>query len=117
MPFPGREGGRFGKKKERISVGELPTLVITSGDTVVGYVSANSRFSMDMRLAKIDYVGYTIPVLIDTKDGVFIARYNHSVEAGRVTGINPGHINAVCHGNTNRKTVGGFVWKFEERNS
>lgn len=31
------------------------------------------------------------------------------------TGINASHINSVCHENTNRKTAGGFVWKFEER--
>ena len=59
--------------------------------------------------------GPGIPVLQYTKNGDFVARYNHSIEAGHVTGINASHINSVCHGNTNRKTAGGFVWKFEER--
>ena len=53
------------------------------------------------------------PVLQFTKDGEYVARYPHSVEAGRVTGINPAHINEVCHGRTNRRSAGGFVWRFE----
>jgi group I intron endonuclease len=52
-----------------------------------------------------------IPV-IQLKDGVEIARFTSSCEAGRQTGILYKSIHAVCKGRKWVKTAGGFEWKF-----
>ena len=44
-----------------------------------------------------------------TKDMVFVERYNSGIEAFRQTGIR--HINSCANGN--RKTAGGFIWRYE----
>jgi hypothetical protein len=55
------------------------------------------------------------PVLQFSKDGVLIGRYVSGKEAHRKTGINHSHILECCAGKR-YKTVGGFVWKYDERN-
>jgi len=52
-----------------------------------------------------------VPV-VQLQDGVEIARFPSSSEAGRQTGILYKNIHTVCKGN--KKTAGGFVWKFAE---
>lgn len=55
------------------------------------------------------------PVLQLSKDGVLLNRYSSGKEAHRQTGINHSHILECCAGKR-YKTVGGFVWKYDERN-
>lgn len=50
--------------------------------------------------------------VVQLKDGVEIARFPSSMEAGRQTGILYKNIHAVCKGEKWKKTAGGFVWKF-----
>ena len=52
------------------------------------------------------------PVYQYDKNGVFIARYNSTVEAHNITGFNASHIGECCNGKR-YKTVGGYIWKFE----
>lgn len=53
------------------------------------------------------------PVLQYSKQGEFIAEYYSTAEAARQTGINGGHIGCCCNGRLNRKTCGGFIWKWK----
>ena len=55
------------------------------------------------------------PVLQFTKDGAFVNRYSSGKEAHKMTGLNHSHILECCAGKR-YKTVGGFVWKYDERN-
>lgn len=55
------------------------------------------------------------PVLQFSKEGVLINRYTSGKEAHRQTGISHSHILECCAGKR-YKTVGGFIWKFDERN-
>ena len=57
------------------------------------------------------YPNRGIPV-IQLKDGVEIARFHSSREAGRQTGIDYKCIHGVCTGAKWKKSAGGFVWKF-----
>jgi group I intron endonuclease len=50
--------------------------------------------------------------VVQFKDGVEIARFPSSMEAGRQTDINYKNIHAVCKGEKWKKTAGGFAWKF-----
>lgn len=45
-------------------------------------------------------------------DNNFIAEYNSLAEAEKQTGIGHGHISRVCRGE--RKTTGGYIWKYVE---
>ena len=47
-----------------------------------------------------------------SKDGIFIREWLGALEVERVLGINNRNINACCKGN--RKSAGGFVWKYKE---
>lgn len=55
------------------------------------------------------------PVLQFSKDGVLLNRYSSGKEAHRNTGISHSHIMECCAGKR-YKTVGGFIWKYDERN-
>lgn len=50
-----------------------------------------------------------------TKDGKLIACYNGLREAGRQTGIAHQTIGKVANGDKHRKTAGGFVWKYSQK--
>ena len=52
-------------------------------------------------------------VLQFTKDREFIAEYYSISQANRETGINIGNIAACCR--DERKSAGGFIWKFKEQ--
>ena len=47
-----------------------------------------------------------------TKDGVFIRDWDCAKDAQRAIGVDARHIGSCCRGN--RKTAGGFVWKYKE---
>lgn len=51
-------------------------------------------------------------VLQFTKDGELISEYKSANEASRKSGLSLGNIGSVCRGE--RKTCGGFVWKYKE---
>ena len=51
------------------------------------------------------------PVQQFTLDGEFIAEYESAVKASETTGSNLRNIGKVCCGE--RKTTGGFIWKFK----
>lgn len=51
-----------------------------------------------------------IPV-VQLKDGIKIAEFPSSAEAGRKTGILYNNINSVCN-NGGKKSAGGYTWKF-----
>lgn len=55
------------------------------------------------------------PVLQFSIDGTLLNKYCSAKEAHRETGLNHSHILECCNGKR-YKTVGGFVWKFDERN-
>lgn len=46
-----------------------------------------------------------------TKDGEFIREWDYMSLAAKELNINKANIGEVCHGN--RKTAGGYVWKYE----
>lgn len=46
-------------------------------------------------------------------DNVLIATYFGVREASRQTGINSSHIGDCCNNRPNRKTAGGFIWKWK----
>lgn len=52
------------------------------------------------------------PVSQYSKDGKLIATYRSIKEASDYTKINRSHIGSVCKGD--RKTAGGFIWKFNQ---
>ena len=52
------------------------------------------------------------PVLQFTKDGEFIAKYNSTYQAQCATGVSSGNLSGVATGN--RKSAGGYIWKWEE---
>ena len=52
------------------------------------------------------------PVLQYSKSGEFIAEYSSIKEAEKQTGCNQGNICNCCKGN--RKSTGGFIWKYKE---
>lgn len=45
-------------------------------------------------------------------DGTFIKEWESTSEASRILKISGGHIRECAKGNTNRKTAGNFVWKY-----
>lgn len=49
-----------------------------------------------------------------SKDGKKIAEYPSQQEAARQTGLSQGDISKVCNGVPNRKSVGGFIFKYKE---
>ena len=53
------------------------------------------------------------PVVQYTKEGEFVAEYFGVNEAQRATGIKGSHIGQCCDGALNRKTSGGFIWKWK----
>lgn len=57
------------------------------------------------------------PVLQYTKEGVFVAEFFGVNEAQRVTGIKGSHIGQCCDGAPNRRTSGGFIWKWKGDNT
>lgn len=67
------------------------------------------------KTARINGAKTSRPVLQYTMDGVLISRYISGKDAHRATGINHSHILECCAGKR-YKTVGGYVWKYEERN-
>lgn len=123
---PGGKGGKpgpeFGQKisaaKKGRPNGLLGTLKSDETKQKMSDASKGKKKSpdhcMSLSLAKRGKpnVKKGVPV-IQLKDGVEIARFYASTEAGRVTGINYKHIHAVCKGERWRKTAGGFQWKFE----
>lgn len=52
------------------------------------------------------------PVLQFSENGDFISEYRSIGEAWRKTKISRAHIGEVCKGN--RKTAGGYMWKYKE---
>lgn len=54
------------------------------------------------------------PVVQLSKTGEFLQRFESGKEAHKATHINHSHILECCNGKT-YKTVGGYVWKYEER--
>ena len=48
-----------------------------------------------------------------SKDGLFIREWKGAMEVERVIGINNRNINSCCKGK--RKSAGGFVWKYKEK--
>lgn len=59
--------------------------------------------------------GLTPTVSVDqyTNNGVFIASYTSIIEAERATGVHNPNITKVLKGR--RKTAGGFIWKFNNK--
>ena len=51
-------------------------------------------------------------VLQFTKDGQFVAKYPSTAEVERQLGLNQSNVSACCRGQ--RKTVGTYIWKYEE---
>ena len=54
------------------------------------------------------------PVEQYTKNGKFVAEYPSMCEAARQTGICQSCISMVCNGIRDRKSAGGFFWRFKE---
>lgn len=54
------------------------------------------------------------PVVQRAKTGETLAHFPSIADAARFTGINPGHISAVCGQREKRKSAGGFLWAYEE---
>lgn len=46
-------------------------------------------------------------------DGKLIAKFDGVRDAGRLTGVDASVIGKVAQGITNRKTAGGYVWRYE----
>ena len=44
-------------------------------------------------------------------NGNLLNEFGSTREAKRITGVNQGHLSAVCRGE--RKTAGGFIWKYK----
>ena len=60
---------------------------------------------------------HSTPIAQYTKDGKHIATYQSIKEAHLATGINESSICLCCkgrHGKSNRKSAGGYVWKYVE---
>ena len=55
----------------------------------------------------------SIPIIQYSKDGEFIKEWQSAVEVKRVLGINNSHIIQCCKGK--RKSAGGFVWRYKEK--
>lgn len=53
-----------------------------------------------------------IKIMQFTKDGVFVRDWDCAKDAQRTIGVDARHIGSCCRGN--RKTAGGFVWKYKE---
>lgn len=47
-----------------------------------------------------------------SKDGVFIKKWDYIKLASEALGIHPSNIIACCRGYKNKKTAGGFIWKY-----
>ena len=54
-----------------------------------------------------------IPVIQYSKEGEFIKQWPSLTDASESLGIHHGNISKVCKGK--RKTAGGFIWKFSEK--
>lgn len=53
------------------------------------------------------------PVVQYTKDMVFVAEFESTREAERITGVEHSKIIKCCKGKKHCKTAGGFVWKYK----
>lgn len=53
-----------------------------------------------------------IKIMQFTKDGVFVRDWDCAKDAQRTIGVDARHTGSCCRGN--RKTAGGFVWKYKE---
>ena len=70
--------------------------------------SENSKHAYRLNLNrpnKISVSQYTL-------SNVFIKEYDSLLDAEKETGIYYGHISGVCRGIRNRKTAGGYIWKY-----
>ena len=68
-------------------------------------------------MSREDNVAYSHPQwakrsvhMFDKSTGELLATFPSTNEAGRVTGINQSNISSCCNGN--RKSAGGYVWKY-----
>lgn len=50
-----------------------------------------------------------------SKEGKFIKTWNSCMEIERTLGIGNSHISRVCRGVKDRKTAGGFIWKYHDK--
>ena len=64
--------------------------------------------------ARLNGAKVSKPVLQFSKDGTFVAQFESGKQAHLKTKINHSHIMECC--SEKRKTAGGYVWKYEERN-
>lgn len=54
----------------------------------------------------------TVKVNQYDENGNFIKQWNSITDVCNILKLNHANISTVCKGNTNRKTVGGYIWKY-----
>lgn len=62
-------------------------------------------------------ITHTTPIAQYTKDGMHIGTYQSIKEAAIASGVNESSICLCCkgrHGNSRRKSAGGYVWRYVE---
>jgi len=115
--------GKFYKEFESIS--DCTKFLKVSKSVVA--ITTNKNFLVKGFIAKDYKVDFVDPIL-DIKEKLkkklskkvyqydkdmnFIKEWDSSSEASRVLNISGGHIREVCNKKGNRKTVGGFIWKY-----
>jgi len=81
----------------------------------------DARAYLEMKFGMVGAIFYAdalysmaknVPVSQYTKEGKHLKDYRSISEAGRICGIDHRGISKVCVKNTNRKTAGGFIWKY-----
>ena len=70
--------------------------------------SENGKHAYRLNLHKPTRIGVSQYTLSD----VFIKEYDSLLDAEKETGIYNGHISGVCRGIRDRKTAGGYIWKY-----
>ena len=72
--------------------------------------SENAKHAFRLGLNK----GKKLKVSQYTLDNVFIREYDSPTDVEKETGIYRTHISKVCRGNSDRKTAGGYIWRYSE---
>jgi hypothetical protein len=117
------KSGKFYKEFEAIS--DCTKFLKTAKSTVA--LSTNKNFLIKGFIIKDYKVDFVDPILNIKeklkkrlskkvhqydKDMNFIKEWDSSSEVSRVLNISGGHIREICNKKGNRKTAGGFIWKY-----
>ena len=106
-PIP--EGMQINHLNEDITDNRLENLSLVTPSENVNYGTRNKRVSEKMINGKLSKW-----VIQLSKNNEILHFYPSTAQAYRETGISQSGISMCCSGGRNRKTAGGYIWKYAE---